>query len=255
MENNETVIKMSAAFAERLMDLMCREGLNNAELAEQITAFPPHDVPLSASAVSDYMNPKKTRLPKIELLTKMANFFGVTVDYLIGNTRDRTPDVVAKAVGEYIGIRPDLLASWKSLKLDCSPYGDVLSILMLETVLEIKMNKPNTVAAQFNIGKSLLVKLWRYFEAPSLSDGRYFFVADSSWSAIGESVHSGKNTFEARVSDLAQNGTGGLSFVTKDSLNDIFRMDVFEQLPDTKELWDTAFIDDPDEQNVKEEGL
>lgn len=251
MENNETVIKMSAAFAERLMDLMRREGLNNAELAEQITAFPPHDVPLSASAVSDYMNPEKTRLPKIELLTKMANYFGVTVDYLIGNTKDMTPDVDAIAVGKYIGIHPDTVATWKALTLDDSPYGDVLGILMTETMLETKKYKP--YAAQMFFGGSLLTKLWQYFEAPRLSDGNYYFLSDKSGKAIVDSLTGKKETFEAKISDIARTVTGGFSFVTKESINDVLRMNVWEQLPATKEIWEAALIDDSDEQDTKRE--
>ena len=61
-------------FAERLRNLIDEKGLNYQKFSTEIG--------IPNSTISDWLNKKKT--PTIENIPKIALFFGVTTDYLLG---------------------------------------------------------------------------------------------------------------------------------------------------------------------------
>ena len=61
-------------FVERLKDLMFEKGLNISSFSKECG--------IATSTLSDWLN-KKSR-PIIDALPKIAIFFGVTTDYLLG---------------------------------------------------------------------------------------------------------------------------------------------------------------------------
>ena len=69
---------MEIRFVERLKYLMAIEHLTQGELARRIG--------ISQSAVCNWLDGKKE--PSIERLWKLADYFDVTVDYLIGREKD-----------------------------------------------------------------------------------------------------------------------------------------------------------------------
>lgn len=69
---------MKVILAERLFYLMKIEKLSQSELARKID--------ISQSAVCNWLNGKKE--PSIESLWRLADYFDVTVDYLIGREKD-----------------------------------------------------------------------------------------------------------------------------------------------------------------------
>lgn len=69
---------MKVIFPERLSYLMKIEKLSQSELARKIG--------ISQSAICNWLNGKKE--PSIESLWKLADYFDVTVDYLIGKEKD-----------------------------------------------------------------------------------------------------------------------------------------------------------------------
>lgn len=83
-----------ATFAERLRDLRTRCNLTQEALAAAMG--------VSRSAMAGYEAPSKKRQPDFELVCRLARFFGVSVDYLLGCTDDPAPlvpdpDLVAGA--------------------------------------------------------------------------------------------------------------------------------------------------------------
>ncbi len=66
--------KIKIVFAERLKDLMDDKGLNQSTLAEKI------NIPQQTINGWLIMN----RLVQIDSLYILADFFGVTIDYLVG---------------------------------------------------------------------------------------------------------------------------------------------------------------------------
>lgn len=65
---------MNIVVAQRIKDLMKSEKLTQMALA--------HAINVGQSSVSDWLNSKSE--PSIESLWKLADFFDVSVDYLIG---------------------------------------------------------------------------------------------------------------------------------------------------------------------------
>ncbi|MCX7903252.1 MAG: helix-turn-helix domain-containing protein [Caloramator sp.] len=67
-------------FSQRLKELRKEKKLTQTELAKEIG--------LSKSAIVQYESNK--RIPNYEILSKLADFFGVTTDYMIGRTDYKT---------------------------------------------------------------------------------------------------------------------------------------------------------------------
>lgn len=68
-------------FHDRLNSLRSEKGLTQAEISDEIDITP--------QAFSYYL---KGREPKYDLLIKMAEYFGVTTDYLLGASEQKTPE-------------------------------------------------------------------------------------------------------------------------------------------------------------------
>ena len=94
-----------ASFSERLKNLRNDKGLLQRELAEQLN--------LSRVAVTQYEN--GNRSPDQETLKKLASFFNVTIDYLLGESDIRNPyqdDTIHKAIeGD-----PELIEFYEEMK-------------------------------------------------------------------------------------------------------------------------------------------
>jgi len=69
---------MEIIIAKRINELMAEKGLNQTKLAEKIC--------VRQHTVSTWLLKKKE--PSITSLWKLADFFGVDVDYLIGRKND-----------------------------------------------------------------------------------------------------------------------------------------------------------------------
>lgn len=89
------------AFAERLVILRSEKGLTQSELAEAIG--------ISRQSVTLYE--RRTRIPDIEVLTKFATFFGVTSDYLVGISDNRTNETAA--IGDRLGLSDEAIEKLK----------------------------------------------------------------------------------------------------------------------------------------------
>ncbi len=74
-------------FSKRLAELRKERGLTQAEFSNTLMEYA--KMPVSSQSISVYENGRE---PGFELLRKMANFFGVTTDYLLGNSPFRTTE-------------------------------------------------------------------------------------------------------------------------------------------------------------------
>lgn len=72
-----------ASFSERLKALRIEKGLTQDELAERLN--------ISRSTMAGYEAPSKKRVPDPDGLIKLATFFDVSIDYLLGHTDNRRP--------------------------------------------------------------------------------------------------------------------------------------------------------------------
>ena len=74
---------MKAEFSERIKVLREEKGMSQVELAKRLGVH--------RSIVSSYEN--QTRLPSIQMLSKLAYFFNVSMEYLLGINKNKTIDV------------------------------------------------------------------------------------------------------------------------------------------------------------------
>lgn len=96
-------MKEQATFANRLRELRKQKELTQTDLGKLLN--------LSKQTISVYENGGAD--PNPETLNKLADFFGVSVDYLLGRTDDpRTPE---QKIETAISDDPELMAFWKDL--------------------------------------------------------------------------------------------------------------------------------------------
>lgn len=85
-----------ATFGERFKLLRKEKDLNQEDLINDFNKK--YNYSFTKSAVSQYENDK--RIPEINALSDFANYFKVTIDYLLGRTDIRTPDLEPQSVDE-----------------------------------------------------------------------------------------------------------------------------------------------------------
>ena len=72
----------------RLKELRSAVGLNQSEMAEKLG--------VSVSSYQKYEREKNSIMPSIEVLIKIAEFFGVSVDYLLGRENQSKSDNITE---------------------------------------------------------------------------------------------------------------------------------------------------------------
>ncbi|WP_420544255.1 helix-turn-helix domain-containing protein [Tepidanaerobacter acetatoxydans] len=87
----------------RIKTLREREGLTQIEFAKILN--------ISNTTLSQYESGQ--RVPSDEIKTKIADFFGVTIDFLLGRTDTPTP---ADKISESVSDDPELAKFWDELK-------------------------------------------------------------------------------------------------------------------------------------------
>ena len=81
-------------FAERLKQLRKQKGVSQETLGKELI--------VSKAAISYYE--KGERAPDIDTLNIIANYFGVSADYLLGRTDEKTADTDLQGVLNYTGL-------------------------------------------------------------------------------------------------------------------------------------------------------
>ena len=121
-----------ATFPERLKKIRKVNDLTIKELADEIGT--------TKSTISRYENNK--REPKTYLLKKLANYFDVSVDYLLGNTDEKSnADKIKKAISD----DPELVEFWDKAK-----DREDLQLMLKQT----KDLKPSTIKQIIEIIKT-----------------------------------------------------------------------------------------------------
>lgn len=96
-------------FATRLKELRLKRGLTQKELAQKLN--------MQNTAISKYeLNQRK---PDTETLLEIANFFNISIDYLLGNTDKKEPNTENDIPQEYSD-------KYKVTKKDLKQHDEVL---------------------------------------------------------------------------------------------------------------------------------
>lgn len=87
-------------FGERLGDLISAAGINQAQLEKETG--------IKQSSISEYINGRKggikDRAPDCATIIALANYFSVSTDYLLGQTKITTQNADIKAICTYTGL-------------------------------------------------------------------------------------------------------------------------------------------------------
>jgi transcriptional regulator with XRE-family HTH domain len=97
------ILKEKLKFAERLRFLRDQKGLSNLELGKSVG--------LSHVSIGNFLD---GQLPKSEYLAALAEFFGVSTDWLLGRDAEMTPPALHENTPEYL--LDDALAELDELK-------------------------------------------------------------------------------------------------------------------------------------------
>jgi transcriptional regulator with XRE-family HTH domain len=98
-----TILKEKLKFAERLRFLRDQKNLTNLELGKSVG--------LSHVSIGNFLD---GQLPKSEYLAALAEYFGVTTDWLLGRDAEMSPPALHENTPEYL--LDDALAELDALK-------------------------------------------------------------------------------------------------------------------------------------------
>lgn len=105
---------VSKVFADNLQDLIAESGKPLNQLAKEIG--------ISAGALSNYQN--DSAAAGMEAITKIANYFRVSVDWLLGRSPTRSPNPTLQEVCAYTGLSEkavDYFHAWTMPDLEVGP--------------------------------------------------------------------------------------------------------------------------------------
>lgn len=141
--------RISFVLGERLKELREERGLTHAGLIKQLSEK--YGVSVSrdsimAYEISDESRAKADKLPnlgmRVEYLYCLADFYGVSLDYLLGKTAVKTADCSIQVMAEYTGLSEMALNKLNDLNIDTQqPPTDVLYYpncfaIFMETLLD-----------------------------------------------------------------------------------------------------------------------
>lgn len=101
---------------KRIAELMEENNCTNERLCERID--------ISMGTISNILN--KGTQPKANVLKQIANEFNVSVDYLVGNTNERNPNISIQAMNQKLGLTIEALQALQDFhkKHSCKPVVD-----------------------------------------------------------------------------------------------------------------------------------
>ncbi|MBR2520775.1 MAG: hypothetical protein IKE62_01160 [Oscillospiraceae bacterium] len=128
--------------AKRLKRLRTSKGLSHEKLSEELSKR--YGITISKSSLinyeaTDYSSKSGSNAGmKIEYLWCLSDFYGVSADYLLGKSSERSPDVSIQAVCRYTGLSETAVEKLKLLydQRDTRAYSDLLSLILSDADLE-----------------------------------------------------------------------------------------------------------------------
>lgn len=104
------------AMGERLEMLLKENGVKQKELASAIGVLD--------NMVSYFV--RGTRTPNVKQIMAIADFFGVSADYLLGRTDVKTTDTSIKEISEYTGLSEENIEALHRSKESSEPLNDYI---------------------------------------------------------------------------------------------------------------------------------
>ena len=148
-------------FADRLSDLITESGKTLRQIASEIG--------ISYPTLSTYQN--GIQKANIEALAKIANYFNVSADYLLGLSDAPTTDKTAAAAVDYTGLAPDTV---KFLHTMHSVLGSDMFARAVDFLVE------DAAARQPGDNYTSLLWMLNFFLRLDASDNKQVYVMNAS---------------------------------------------------------------------------
>lgn len=207
----ETGKRIEDVFAEKVILLREKNNISQQELANEIG--------ITRQSLSLYENGQRTI--RSDVLLKIADFFNVTTDYLLGKTAAQTIEADTRAVCDYIGLSEKAVENIRLLTTQEGMKYDVFNYLLERDEALIWLIVP------YMIGKS---------QAGAISKARQY-----------EAQKGTTNEKEALNAVLTELAAVKLALFQKDTLLGKIYDDVEKQF--LKTYGDTDLIDNKDERD------
>jgi len=163
--------------AERLGDLRKEKKLTYEKLSKNIEEK--EKVYISHTSLNNYEDTSKNKVPSLTYAIALADYYNVSIDYLIGRTNSRKKDVTHKAVSAKFGLSDKAMNRLENMKRDFL-YSEKLDIInyMLESPLFTNVilerfsecckekatnNKQNLEISEFNISREIIELVDNYY--------------------------------------------------------------------------------------------
>lgn len=169
-------------FSEKLKELRKKSGLTQEQLAEKLS--------VSRQAVAKWEN--NLGMPDVDNLKNIALFFGVSVDYLVGNVTDKDISLAKKfKYAEAMGAALGLLLGFVAQNFE---FGFVMTMMIPSVIcvvekiaLDISYQKKQESALQRENLKSILPKNWygRTLNTSMTKEGKSKRFKAYLWEALG----------------------------------------------------------------------
>lgn len=153
-------------FQERFDLLLRNSQITARDFVRAFNDMPPKDIKVTESAVSEFQSPLKKRTPRAEVIIKIAAFFSVSTDYLLGVSDIQTRDESVQAAAAVTGIRPnsieflkDYLSTDKEAARNCITAIDVL----VENLREyVEKDRQIPTKGYYRNNHAILYMIWKY---------------------------------------------------------------------------------------------
>ncbi len=137
----DTAEKANSVFAIKLRKLFDESGKTHVSLARHIDEVSGESI--TRQAVGQWCNGKTC--PSLKIVPIIADFFGVTTDYLLTDTEIKTADTDIKAICEYTGLTEKAVTAFKVALIRDPQILKTVNFL-LEDLAELKNLRPHKTA-------------------------------------------------------------------------------------------------------------
>lgn len=133
MKNTKSASEMlkgyCGIFATRFRTLMEKHTINGKKLTQDYLA---NYLGVKRQTISQYFN--GSTLPQLEKMYLIANFFNVSVDYLMGFVNAESVDIYNKKISQIIGLNDEAINNLKTTNKDNKTNIQVVNTLLNEKV-------------------------------------------------------------------------------------------------------------------------
>lgn len=190
MRKTTNVVKV---FRKRLLQLRTEKRLSQSKLAKQLG--------ISPATIGYYEN--GDRLPDIDIAARIANFFGVTADYLLGFSNARTTEKSMKTACEVTGLSEEAIKNIQEAKKFLDKQYDKVWISNEKTIEGIGSYEILNLFLSSDTFRGILINFFGMAKNYKGLFFLYWFFADME--TIGEELKSVEEREEKIKSEFEKN--------------------------------------------------